>query len=66
MTIYYMNGEKISEKRALELAREFTLTHGLEMIVTETAWRNRSRDEAAREWLNDVTKGALEIVAEDD
>jgi hypothetical protein len=36
------------------------------MIVTETAWRNRSRDEAARDWLNDVTKGALEIVAEDD
>jgi hypothetical protein len=65
-TYYYMDGEKIGVKRALRIALEFTLKHGLELIVTETAWRNRSRDEAAREWLNDVTEGLLEIVVEDD
>jgi hypothetical protein len=65
-TYYYTDGEEISEKRALQIAHEFTLKHGLERIVTETAWRNRARDEAAREWLNYVTKGRLEIVVDED
>jgi hypothetical protein len=67
MTIYYyMDGEKIGEKRALRIAREFTVKHGREMIVTEIAWRNRKRDEAFREWINNVTESLLEIVVEED
>jgi hypothetical protein len=65
-TYYYMDGEEVSEKRALRIAREFTLKHGLELADTETAWRARSRDEAAREWINNVTESLLEIVTEDD
>jgi hypothetical protein len=65
-TYYYMDGEEVSAKRALRIAHEFTLKHGLEIADTETAWRNRSRDEAAREWINNVTESLLEIVVEDD
>jgi hypothetical protein len=67
MTTYYMNGEEVSEKLALQIAHEFTLKRCLSLILEcELAWRDRAQNETARKWFNDVTKGVLEVVIEED
>jgi hypothetical protein len=67
MTTYYYMGEEISEKRALQVAHEFTMKRCLNMILeSEIAWRNRSQNETARKWIKDGTEGVLEIVVDED
>jgi hypothetical protein len=64
MKIYFMDGEEISESRALERVSEFTQKPGFVLFVTREAWRNRPLDEAMWEWLSNAPESVLEIATE--
>jgi hypothetical protein len=64
MKIYFMDGEEISESRALERVLELIQKPGFVLFVTEDVWRNRARTEAAWEWLSNAPESVLEIATE--
>ena len=64
-TVYYIDGELVGAKKAKEFLKERTLAAGYSLDDAEAAWARRSRDEEAREMINNLTGSELEVFIEE-
>ena len=59
--LYYINGDRVSAAEAKRFVSSEAEVHGYEPGNWEHSWMSRSRSEAAREFLGEITGYQLEI-----
>ena len=63
-TVYYLDGEEIGVKKAKQVLDHFALKHNCQDDA-ESYWKRKTKDEDAREQINNITESMLEIFIED-